>query len=80
MNGIDAIVFTAGVGENQINIRKGICENLKWMGVELDLDANNVRGEEKEISSKDSKVKVWIVPTNEELVIAQDTKEIVEKL
>ena len=80
MNGIDAIVFTAGVGENQINIRKGICENLKWMGVELDLDANNVRGEEKEISSKDSKVKVWIVPTNEELVIAKDTKEIVEKL
>jgi len=80
MNGIDAIAFTAGVGENQINIRKGICENLKWMGVELDLDANNVRGEEKEISTKDSKVKVWIVPTNEELVIAKDTKEIVEKL
>jgi len=80
MNGIDAIAFTAGVGENQVNIRKCICEHLKWMGVELDLEANNVRAEEKEISSKDSKVKVWIVPTNEELVIAKDTKEIVEKL
>ena len=80
MNGIDAIIFTAGVGENQINIRKCICEHLKWMGVELDLDANNVRGEEKEISTKESKVKVWIVPTNEELVIARDTKNIVEKL
>ena len=80
MNGINAIIFTAGVGENQINIRKGICEHLKWMGVELDLEANNIRGEEKEISTKDSKVKVWIVPTNEELVIARDTKEIVENL
>ena len=80
MNGIDTIAFTAGVGENQINIRKCICENLKWMGVEIDLDANNIRSEEKEISSKDSKVKVWVVPTDEELVIARDTKEIVEKL
>ena len=80
MNGINAIIFTAGVGENQINIRKGICEHLKWMGVDLDLEANNIRGEEKEISTKDSKVKVWIVPTNEELVIARDTKEIVENL
>ena len=80
MNGINTIIFTAGVGENQINIRKCICEHLKWMGVELDLDANNIRGEEKEISTKDSKVKVWIVPTNEELVIAKDTKEIVENL
>lgn len=80
MNGIDAIAFTAGVGENQINIRKCICEHLKWMGVELDADANNVRSEEKEISTKDSKVKVWIVPTNEELVIARDTKAIVESL
>ena len=80
MNGIDAIAFTAGVGENQINIRKCICEHLKWMDVELDLEANNVRSEEKEISSKDSKVKVWVVPTNEELVIARDTKEIVQNL
>ena len=80
LNGIDVIVFTAGVGENQINIRKNICEHLEWMGVKLDLDANNIRSEEKEISTKDSKIKVWIVPTNEELVIARDTKQIVENL
>ena len=80
MNGITSIIFTAGVGENQINIRKGICEHLNWMGVELDLEANNVRSEEKEISTKDSKIKVWIVPTDEELVIARDTRDIVENL
>ena len=80
MNGIDAIAFTAGVGENQTNIRKCICKHLEWMGVELDEEANNIRGEEKEISTQNSKIKVWIVPTNEELVIAQDTKRIVENL
>lgn len=80
MNGIDAIAFTAGVGENQINIRKCICEHLTWMGVELEEQANQVKSEEQEISSKTSKVKVWVVPTNEELVIARDTKEIVEQL
>ena len=80
LNGIDAIAFTAGIGENQINIRKRICEHLEWMGVKLDLDANNSRGEDKEISTSDSKIKVWVVPTNEELVIARDTKEIVENL
>jgi acetate kinase len=80
MNGIDSIIFTAGVGENQANIRKLICEHLKWMGVELDLEANNVKSEEKEISTKNSKVKVWVIPTNEELVIARDTKAIVEKI
>ncbi len=79
MNGIDAIAFTAGVGENQIAIRKDICKHLEWMGVELEEEANQVKAEEKEISTKNSKVKVWIVPTNEELVIARDTKEIVEK-
>lgn len=80
LNGIDAIAFTAGIGENQINIRKRICEHLEWMGVKLDLDANNTRGEDKEISTVDSKIKVWVVPTNEELVIARDTREIVESL
>lgn len=80
MNGIDAIAFTAGVGENQVNIRKCICDHLTWMGVELDVQANQVKSEEQEISSKNSKVKVWVVPTNEELVIARDTKEIVEAL
>ena len=80
LNGVDAIAFTAGIGENQINIRKRICEHLEWMGVKLDLEANQSRGEDKEISTSDSKVKVWVVPTNEELVIARDTKQIVESL
>lgn len=79
MGGIDAIVFTAGVGENQINIRKGICEHLEFMGVKLDLDKNNIRGEEREISSTDSKVKVYIIPTDEEMVIAKDTMKLVSK-
>ena len=80
MQGIDVIAFTAGIGENQINIRKMICENLEWLGVKIDLEKNNCRGEEIEISTPDSKIKVWIVPTNEELVIARDTKQIVENL
>ncbi len=80
MNGIDAIAFTAGVGENQVNIRKCICKHLEWMGVEINQEANQIRGEEQEISTKGSKVKVWVVPTNEELVIARDTKAIVESL
>jgi len=80
MNGINTIVFTAGIGENQINIRKMICENLEWLGVKIDLTKNNTRGEEIKISTEDSKIEVWIVPTNEELVIARDTKAIVEKL
>lgn len=71
MNGVDYIVFTGGVGENQINIRRGICEKLEFMGVKIDVEANNVRGEEKEISAPDSKVKVYLVPTNEELMIAK---------
>ncbi len=80
MNGIDAIAFTAGVGENQINIRECICKRLEWLGVEINKEANQIRGEEQEISTKNSKVKVWVVPTNEELVIARDTKAIVESL
>ena len=77
MNGIDYIVFTGGVGENQINIRKGICEKLEFMGVKIDVEANNVRGEEKEISASDSKIKVYLVPTNEELMIAKETARLV---
>ncbi len=79
MDGLDYIVFTGGIGENQINIRKGICEKLKFMGVEIDLDANNVRGEERVISTPNSKVKVYIIPTNEELMIAKETKEKIYK-
>ena len=77
MNGIDYIVFTGGVGENQINIRRGICEKLEFMGVKIDVEANNVRGEEKEISAQDSKIKVYVVPTNEELMIAKETQRLI---
>lgn len=78
MNGVDYIVFTGGVGENQINIRRGICEKLEFMGVKIDVEANNVRGVEKEISAQDSKVKVYLVPTNEELMIARETARLVK--
>ena len=77
MNGIDYIVFTGGVGENQVNIRKDICDKLAFMGVKVDAEANNVKGDEKEISSADSKVKVFVVPTNEELMIARETKRLI---
>ncbi len=73
MNGIDYIIFTGGVGENQINIRKDICEKLTFMGVEIDADANNMRGEEKIISKPNSQVKIYVIPTNEELMIAKET-------
>ncbi len=78
MNGIDYIIFTGGIGENQINIRKGICEKLEFMGVKIDVEANNIRGEEKEISMPDSKIKVYLIPTNEELMIAKETERLVK--
>ena len=80
LKGIDAVVFTGGIGENQINIRKSICENLAWMGLEIDLDKNNVKSEETKISTENSKVLVYIIPTDEEMVIARDTKALVENL
>ena len=79
MNGIDYIVFTGGVGENQINIRKGICEKLEFMGIKLDLEANQVRSEEKVISASDSSAKVYVIPTNEELMIAKETQRLTKK-
>ena len=79
MQGIDGIAFTAGVGENQCGIRKGICENLKFMGIEIDDERNKIKGEEIQISSDNSKVPVWVIPTNEELVIARDTVRLINK-
>ena len=76
MQGIDVITFTAGVGENQVRIRQGICDNLAFMGIKLENEKNQARGEEVCISSDDSSIPVWIVPTNEELVIARDTKRL----
>lgn len=78
MNGIDYIIFTGGIGENQINIRKGICEKLEFMGVKLDVDENNMRGEEKVISKPDSRIKVYVIPTNEELMIAKETLRLIK--
>ena len=78
MNGIDVLIFTGGVGENQINIRKNICKQLEFMGVEIDEEANNMRGEEKEISKPTSKVKIYVIPTNEELMIAKETEKLIK--
>ena len=80
LKGVDAIVFTGGIGENQINIRKKICENLAWMGLDIDLDKNNVKSEELKISTDASKVLAYIIPTDEEMVIARDNKLIVESI
>lgn len=79
LNGVDYIVFTGGIGENQINIRKGVCEKLKFMGIDIDLEANNMRGEEKIISTPNSKIKVWVIPTNEELMIAKETARLIKE-
>ena len=78
LQGIDAIVFTAGIGENASSTRKGICDNLAFMGVKIDDEKNSTRGHEIEISTKDSKIKVFVIPTNEELVIARDTMNLVK--
>ena len=78
MDGADYIIFTGGIGENQINIRKGICEKLTFMGVKLDNEANQIRGEEKVISTEDSSIKMYVIPTNEELMIAKETMNLVK--
>ena len=77
MNGVDAIAFTAGVGENDATIRKEICSYLGYLGVTVDDEANKLRGEEVKISGADSKVQVFAIPTNEELAIARETKDLI---
>lgn len=78
LGGLDAITFTGGVGENGIEARERICKRLEFLGVKLDLEKNNVRGEEACISTDDSKIKVYVIPTNEELMIARDTYELLK--
>lgn len=73
MNGVDAIVFTAGIGENGPDVREEICADMDGLGIKIDTEVNNVRGKEVNVSAADAKVQVWVVPTNEELAIAQDT-------
>lgn len=80
MGGVDVIVFTAGIGENGIGNRDAICNGLEYLGTRLDRERNNVRGKETEISVEGSKVKIFIVPTNEEIMIARDTKRITSSL
>jgi len=80
MGGADAIVFTGGIGENSGFYREKVCEKLAFLGVKIDAEKNKIRGEEVDIATPDSKIRVFVIPTNEELVIARDTKEIVEAL
>lgn len=77
MNGVDAIVFTAGIGENTPSLRAALAKNLSYLGIELNEEANKKRGQDLEISTPNSKVKVFVIPTDEELVIARDTAAIV---
>ena len=79
MNGVDAIVFTAGVGENDVTMRELICNEMENLGIKLDLVKNKVRGKETIISMEDSKVKILLIPTNEELMIARDALKLVTK-
>ena len=78
MNGVDAIVFTAGIGENDCNVRRAVCSYLGYLGIAIDEEANGKRGEEMVISTADSKVKVAVIPTNEELAICRDTVALVK--
>ena len=78
MNGVDAIAFTAGVGENDKITRKKVCEYLGFLGIEIDDEANSKRGQEIVISTPDSKVSVLVIPTNEELAIARETLALVK--
>ena len=80
MNGVDTMVFTAGVGENSAHMRKEVVNRLAWMGVKIDDDKNVVRSDDpREISTPDSSLHVWVIPTNEELMIALDVKELLGK-
>ena len=79
LGGADAIVFTAGIGENTPKMRKAITENCEFLGIKIDDEKNNnaIRGAQGEISTDDSKIKVFVIPTNEELMIAKETAELV---
>ena len=76
MNGCDAIVFTAGVGENSVSTRRQIMEGLEVLGVHVDEEANNIRGKEGKITTEDSSIPCYVIPTDEELMIARDTYEL----
>jgi acetate kinase len=73
LGGCDVLAFTGGIGENGVGIREAICRNLAWAGIELDLAKNAVRGREEKISKVESGAAIWVVPTNEELIVARQT-------
>ena len=79
MEGVDAIVFTAGVGENSPETREECLKNLEFLGIEFDEEKNKVRGKLREISKESSKVKAYVIPTNEELMIAKETVNLLRK-
>ncbi len=78
LEGVDAIAFTAGIGENSVNVRKGVVDKLKVLGIKLDEEKNNVRGKEQLITTSDSSIPVYIIPTDEEVMIARDTYNLIE--
>ena len=79
MNGVDAIAFTGGIGENDAELRAKVCSNLSYLGLQIDEEKNTVRGKEIKITTDNSKVDVYVIPTNEELAIAKDTLNIISK-
>jgi acetate kinase len=78
MNGLDAVIFTGGIGENAPNCREMVCADMDYLGIKIDNEANDFKGELRKISTPDSKVEVWVIPTNEELLIARDTLAMVQ--
>ncbi|PMQ00908.1 MAG: acetate kinase [Dictyoglomus sp. NZ13-RE01] len=80
LGGLDALVFTAGIGERSPIVRRMVCTDMEHLGIKIDLQANEFKGEERRISTDDSKVEVWVVPTNEELMIARETVRILKKI
>ncbi|MCI6927084.1 MAG: acetate kinase, partial [Butyricicoccus porcorum] len=78
MGGVDAVVFTAGVGENDRSVRWDVCEHMEYLGIKVDPEKNKYRGRQMDISVDYARVRVLVIPTNEELVIAEDTKRLVE--
>jgi acetate kinase len=77
MNGLDAIVFTGGIGENSITMREMICKDMDYFGIKIDTSKNNIRGKQADISAPDSRTRVLVIPTNEELMIALDTVSLI---
>jgi acetate kinase len=76
MGGLDALVFTAGIGENNAAMRTSVCKRLDFLGIEIDESKNSIRGEEIDISTPDAKVRTLVIPTNEELAIAKETQKL----